>query len=936
MLCVAALVAVGLLPMVAQATDVPHGVIVNDNPANWTPNVITPGGQVNAIVQIGNTIIAGGNFTQVQEPGNPTVFSRTHIFAFNATTGAISTTFAPELDQRVLALLPAPDGTVYAAGAFNTVNGISRRKVVKLNINTGAVITAFNANTGGFVHDMALSGNRLFVSGSFTAIRGVPVQGLAAVDPTTGTPDASYLNFTFTDSRTGANERVLNIDVTPDGSRMVAIGHFQRVSGADRKQIVMFDLGPTAATLADWQTDMFPQVVPNTTTSWCTQSVDTYMRDVDISPDGSFFVVGTIGAFRANRMCDTISRWETFATGSGLMPTWVNWTGGDSLTQVAVTGTAVYAGGHQRWQNNPYRGDTAGPGAVSREGIAALDPVNGMPFSWNPGRSRGNGVFAFLATPAGLWVGSDTDLFANESRRKIAFLPVAGGITPPAVAAATLPVDLFNLEMAGAMVRRGYDGSTFGARSTVPTGVDWSSARGAMLLNDRLYTGWSDGNLYRRTFDGDIVGPAVALDLHGLNVQPPTGFNIPGTNIRVPAFTTQLQSMGGMFYDAGRMYYTVQGDPRLYYRYFTFESEIVGASLFVSSTNADGVDWANVRGMALVGGQLYFGSQSGTLSRVPLANGRPTGAPVVIGGPGVDGYNWSSRGIFAGAQAPAPDTTPPSQPGKPVGVSNTSSSIDLTWAASTDDVSSDLIYRVFRDGGGIPVGTVVSSSTGTVSFTDVGLAQGSTHTYTVTATDEADNTSPPSPTSDPVTAVSAFFADDFSSGDFGAWASVTRLTIDPASGATAPPSARGSVAGLGAFAAANLASPVSTVCMSVSIDVASQAAEPVVVLRLRTAANGPVARVFLNASGALVIRSDVAGTQQASSGSLSPGWHSVELCGTVGTSSTWDLLRDGVVVIDDWTTNTGTTPVGRVEIGDTSARTWTINFDDVVVDAAAG
>ena len=55
-----------------------------------------------------------------------------------------------------------------------------------------------------------------------------------------------------------------------------------------------------------------------------------------------------------------------------------------------------------------------------------------------------------------------------------------------------------------------------------------------------------------------------------------------------------------------------------------------------------------------------------------------------------------------------------------------------------------------------------------------------------------------------------------------------------------------------------------------------------------------------------------------------------------GSNTTWDLYRDGVKIVNAWATNTGTTAIGRVQIGDTAAKTFTVNFDNVRVDTAPG
>ena len=50
----------------------------------------------------------------------------------------------------------------------------------------------------------------------------------------------------------------------------------------------------------------------------------------------------------------------------------------------------------------------------------------------------------------------------------------------------------------------------------------------------------------------------------------------------------------------------------------------------------------------------------------------------------------------------------------------------------------------------------------------------------------------------------------------------------------------------------------------------------------------------------------------------------------------WTSTATAFAIVTNWVADTGTTPVGRIQIGDTAAKTFTANFDTVIVDAAAG
>ena len=143
-------------------------------------------------------------------------------------------------------------------------------------------------------------------------------------------------------------------------------------------------------------------------------------------------------------------------------------------------------------------------------------------------------------------------------------------------------------------------------------------------------------------------------------------------------------------------------------------------------------------------GQLGDGTTTTRLSPVPIPS--LSGIVAAQGGRGMT--------IFLPAPgATDPDVNPPSAPGTPVGTSTVAGRVDLTWAAATDDRATTLTYRVFIDDGTTPVGTIPGSTSGTVSFSQTGLAGGSVHTWHVVASDGT-NTGPSSAPSEAVTVAS--------------------------------------------------------------------------------------------------------------------------------------------------------------------------------------
>ncbi len=581
------------------------------------------------------------------------------------------TSFAPALNGVVESIEAAPGGgALFVGGNFSTVNGVSNFGIAKLDAVTGTMVPGFNAVSSGKIRDLAVSGNKLYMGGDFWAMNGVDRRRMAAIDATTGALDPSFT--VGTSAPKVSLEWVDKIDVSPLGNEMVAIGNFVAINGLPRQQIVRIDLSGAQATVMPWATNQFGD--------YCIAQFWQYLRDVEYSPAGDFFAVATTGGPVTGRLCDTASRWETSSQSSTALETWANWSGGDTLTAVAISDVAVYIGGHQRWLNNHTGNNLAGPGAVSRPGIAALEPLSGVPLSWNPGKDRGIAVWDLHLADSGLYVGSDSDFTAGEYHAKLAQFPLAGGAAVPRVVADNLPTTLFSGEGGTTLTRRSFDGVTVGAASTVAGNpITWSSVGDSFVEGGRLYS-IGGGTLTSRPFDGITVGAS-----------------------RTEPSWTAWNNVTAAAWDRGRLYYVESNSSTLKYRYFSIESGIVGSQTF---SLPGPITWSGIAGMDFAGGKLYYARTDGNLWVVDMANGAPVnGTQVLVSGPAKgDGQNWNDPAFFVLGADAAPT----------VSITNPADNARVSGAVTISATAADAegISRVSFFVGGTLVGTDTSGSDG--------------------------------------------------------------------------------------------------------------------------------------------------------------------------------------------------------------------------------
>jgi hypothetical protein len=660
-----ALVVTGV-PAPSDASDAPArqtGKIVSENPDDNTPDILTDAdpatstpntNTVYSIARVGDQIVVGGKFTQVTDhstsgPHAGQTLNRQNVFSFDASTGEVSD-FDPSPNGVVQAVHPGRDGkSVYLGGAFDRVrpstgaNRVDADNLAKFTVSSGKLNPSFKSpGFDGVVFDIENVGSRLWVAGHFGKVGTANRRGIVALSATSG-QRSSYFNMTLSGTHNPKFSQpfVKRLAVNPAQTAVVAIGSFTSVNGEKRYQVAKFGLGRNRATLSPWTTPQFRQS--------CNQKFETTMTDVQYAPNGNYFVVSSTGGYGGfDRTtsgisgCDLVARFAAGSTARGTRPTWLDYTGGDTTWTIEVTDSVIYTGGHMRWQNNPDRGDNAGPGAVERTGIAALDPANGLPYSWNPTRSRGVGVQDMLATDDGLYVGSDTERIGNgsegaeETHKRIAFLPLSGGDSVPApVSSPDLPATVYTVRADDKpLFKRRFTGTKVRSTDRGATGLnapDWNNVAGAFMIKGFLYVAHEDGSLTKQTFDGTSYGPTENVD---------TGDAL----VRQAQWHDQdVPKLTSIVYYRGALYYTLSGGDYLYKRGFEVQDDLVG-----ELRSATKLSKAAKYGAFVAGGKFFYAGKSGYLYSMKWGAGGPSGKATAVSGPSkrYGSQNWKSKIAF--------------------------------------------------------------------------------------------------------------------------------------------------------------------------------------------------------------------------------------------------------------------------------------------------
>ena len=329
-----------------------------------------PNGRVTTMAVSGGTMYLGGAFTLVQDRTGLSYARRGLAAVDVATCDLLPWTAAT--DAEVVALVVSGD-TVYVGGSFSAVGGQARSRIASLDATTGAV-RPWNPVVDRPVRALAASSTTLYAGGEFSKVTSVKRSKLAAFSLSSGAVDTTW--------QPTVNGKVNALALAPDGGRVYVGGTFGVLNGRSDSPVMAAVDSTTGQTDAGFAPHSLAKIL-----GLVTDSRGVYAGQG--GPGGHLVVWNHDGSLQRP----------------------IYQTDGD-VQAVAVDGDSLYAGGHF---TNYCLGNT-GAGApfrcdrnLERRKILEVSLSTGGVTAWAPAFDSPFGVLSAVVDPSthDLWTGGD-------------------------------------------------------------------------------------------------------------------------------------------------------------------------------------------------------------------------------------------------------------------------------------------------------------------------------------------------------------------------------------------------------------------------------------------------------------------------------------------------------------------------------------------------
>ena len=372
---------------------------------------------VTAIQQVGSIVYLGGYFSGLNS------LSRFLLGSVDIATGA-TTTWAPvnagPSGSAHVTQFIYSGGYLYACGLFSQINSVHRNGLVKLDAIDTVVAgwnPASNINGGSAsATSMVLSGNYLYVGGSFTNIGGIAVNNLAAIDLVTGAASGWNPN---------PNNNITSLTAT--GGSIYVGGNFSTIGGRSINNLAKIDTGSGLAYTWDAKLYNSPATsVPYTLSSdggtifaggsfngvglttrnglgaidLATGRVTSWNPNVSLGGSNAINAIALAGdkviaggnfTFIAGHSISYLAALDTLTGSAVLSPSWIA-NVNSTVYALEVFGNRLYVGGSF---------------TSPRSYIEAVNKNDGTLLSWNAGLNTNSWVFSFATSGTKVFVGGN-------------------------------------------------------------------------------------------------------------------------------------------------------------------------------------------------------------------------------------------------------------------------------------------------------------------------------------------------------------------------------------------------------------------------------------------------------------------------------------------------------------------------------------------------